>query len=147
MRRMFTSLCLATMLTSGAAFSDDVTWSSLQSEGVTLTVEQAQEVARAEGDTLVAVIVDLVENTTNPELAITIVRAVISAHPEMADALIAAASDKPNVAATIASAALDADPAAAGPAAASSTSLGGSSTTSSIPSGSGGSGGGSASPS
>ena len=157
MRKTLSSLSLAVLLASGQAFADQATLDSLQAAGVALTAAQAQTIAAAEGDALVAAIASLV--AANPEAAAAIVAAAVSANPAQAAAITAAAvSAAPAQVSAITAAAIGAAPAQAAAISAAAnnaasttgapaaTSSGGSVATSSVPSGSGGGGGSSASP-
>ncbi|MBF7730520.1 hypothetical protein [Pseudomonas sp. N040] len=86
MLRILTGLSLAVLLASGQAFADQATLDALQGQGIALSAEQAQAIAAAEGDALVAEVVALVG--ANQPVSPTIVRAAACASPNEAPDII-----------------------------------------------------------
>ena len=86
MLKTLTGLSLAVLLASGQAFADQATLDALQGQGIALSAEQAQAIAAAEGDALVAAIAGLVG--ANQPVSPTIVRAASCAAPDQASAII-----------------------------------------------------------
>ncbi|GAA3535710.1 hypothetical protein [Zobellella aerophila] len=122
MRKIFTTLSLAVLLTAGPAFADQVELEALTKAGVVLNVEQSGDIlnARGEADTAAAM-AKLVGSwaTTRPadEAAVMIKAAVntmVNIHPSMAEAIVSATSaalaDFPHLVATVVEAAVAAAP-------------------------------------
>lgn len=89
MRKIITTLSLATALFAGQTMADQATVNTLQAYGVPLSTEHNSAIANAEGQRLVDAIAQLV--AAQPSMAATTVAATMRSNPSLTDAIVAAA--------------------------------------------------------
>ena len=107
MRRQLLALMVAGALAAPVAVADPETFSALSKAGIEMSEGFAAAIAGAEGDELVALIVELVEQyQDNPAAIAAIIEAAVGVNPGLAQAIVASASSAaPQATAAIAAAA------------------------------------------
>ncbi len=89
MRKILTTLSIATALLANYVQADQATVNTLQTYGVPLSAEQNSAIANASGSQLVDALAQLA--AAQPTMAATIVAASIRSNPSLADAIVPAA--------------------------------------------------------
>lgn len=89
MRKILTTLSIATALLASYVQADQATVNTLQTYGVPLSAEQNSAIANANGPQLVDALAQLV--AAQPVMAATIVAASIRSNPHLTDAIVPAA--------------------------------------------------------